>query len=192
MGGGFGQSDLFRYCDTQYAVFVQSDQYLRYELTSDHLDQFIRLLQKGYHCVDLNGDQSNREVWTDRAHFIDVPFFNSLGPFPNGGPGLFHHLPWNEKYLQDTFQNKNYKIAHLKPAIFADNGVFTVRENADGSVLRMRTDTKQLHWEVLPKVPYVFPDLTAEEWADSIAGKFVNGTVPINYKAHSFNCWGNI
>jgi hypothetical protein len=192
MGGGFGQSDLFRWCDTEYAFFIQSDQFLNFELTEEHLAYFIALLNNGYNCIDLNGDQSNRGVWTDRAHFMKTDFFNSLGPFPNGGPGPFHHLPWNERYLQDKFQESNYSIAHIKPAVFKDNGVFTVRE-ISGGLLKMRTDTKQVWWLKNPVEKYIFPEMYDDEWEKSINGTWVDGTTPRKYIENNsvFNCWGD-
>lgn len=191
-GGGFGQTDLFRYCDTEYAFFVQSDQFLRAKLDDSHLAYLVSLIENGYHCVDLNGDQSNRGVWTDRAHFINVNFFNSLGPFPNGGPGM-DHLPWNEKHLQDKFEHNKYQIAHIKPAIFADNGVFTIRQGPDGSILKMRTDTKQLWWIKNPTQKYIFPELYDDEWELSFSGKWIGGTTPRKYIENNsvFNCWGD-
>lgn len=192
MGGGYGQTDLFRFCDTKYAFFVQSDQFLNYPLTEQNIQNFIEILKSGFDCVDLNGDQSQKGIWTDRAHFIDVDFFNSLAPFSNGGPGEFHHLRWNENYLQEVFEKRGNKIAHIKPTIFIDNGVWTVRALPCGGQVSMRTDTKQVNWEKLPKEPYIFPDHTDKEWAEAIAGKWINGTIPENYKKHSFNCWGNV
>ncbi len=193
MGGGYGQTDLFRFCDTKYAFFVQSDQVLRHGLDDYHIDMFIEFLTKNnMDCIDLNGDQSNRGVWTDRAHFIDVDFFNSLAPFPNGGPGKFHHNRWNENYLQEVFEKRGNKFAHLRPAVFQDIGIWTVRELPCGAVMKMRTDTKEMHWISTPKSPYDFPELTESEWNTSISGNWVNGTIPENYKKHSFNCWGNV
>lgn len=191
-GGGVGQTDLFRFCDTKYAYFVQSDQILLYDITEDIQTKFIGYLEDGNaKCVDLNGDQSNRGVWTDRAHFINVDFFNSLVPFPNGGPGELHHLRWNENYLQEVFEKNNYLIMHGKPALFADNGIWTVRELPDGSIVKMKTDTKEVHWIVPPKERYVFPELTDAELAQSIAGLWINGTVPEIYlkRGDSFKHW---
>ena len=59
-GGGVGQTDLFRFADTPYSLFVQSDQIMQLGLDERVLDQFTLMLDNGISCIDLNGDQSNR------------------------------------------------------------------------------------------------------------------------------------
>lgn len=188
-GGGYGQTDLFRYCRTKYAYFIQNDNVLINTITEETNNKFIELLENGYHCIDLNGDQSGRGVWTDRPHFINVDFFNSLGPFPNFGPGL-DNGKWNEQHLQEKFIENNYKIAHIKPLFFADNGKWSVREAGDG-VFKHRTDTKQMY--VVKKPTYmtdVYPPFDKElEWPKVLAGKWVDGDIPVAWKKHSFKFW---
>lgn len=207
-GGGVGQTDLFRWADTDLTLFVQSDQVMTRDLDERSLSMFTDLLTNGpnapvlgcrYHCIDLNGDQSGRGVWTDRAHLIRTSLFNSLAPFPNGGPGPLHHLPWNERYLQDQFAARGWRIAHMgqapgTPPMFTDRGMWTVRECA-GGLLHMRTDTKALWWVTPPTEPYVFPEMTPAEWDLAIGGGWVGGTIPTAYTARaggSFNCWGDV
>ena len=192
-GGGYGQTDLFKICDTKYAFFVQCDQYLAYPIEEQFLKQVIAKLEyENFKCADFNGDQSNKGEWTDRAHLIDVEFFNSLAPFPGGGPGPFNHLRHNENYLQQVFKDNDYKILHITPRIFADNGVFTIREVA-GGIVKMRTDTKEMVWLKKPTEKYSFPHLTDEEWELSIAGNWPDKKIPQIHieKKESFNCWGN-
>ena len=189
LGGGVGQTDLFRWSDTQYTMFVQQDQYLTSVIDIPIFESMTKMLQEGYRCIDLNGDQSGRRVWTDRAHLVETSFFNSLAPFPNGGPGPLHELRWNENYLQEVFSKPENQIFHIPLPFFRDNGVWTVRTQQDGSRVRMKTDTKEVHWEILPTKPYVFPDMSETEWKTSIEGKWVNGTVPERYIQHSFRHW---
>lgn len=190
-GGGVGQTDLFRWCDTRYAYFVQSDQTLIRDITPEIHEQLVRGLETSFRCMDLNGDQSGRGVWTDRAHLIDVAWFNSLVPFPNGGPGPRHEDRWNENYLQEVFARPENQIAHVKPVFFADNGKTTVRELPDGALVMMETDTKAVTWIKAPTQPYVFPEMTEDEWAQSIAGAWPARTVPETYLARgeSFSHW---
>lgn len=195
MGGGVGQTDLFRWSPSPYTLFVQEDQLLVRDITNQYFIEMMILLEPddgtgpGYDCIDLNGDQSNRGVWTDRAHLIRTDFFNGLAPFPNGGPGPLHHLRWNENYLQEKVRPE--RIYHVKPAPFMDRGVWTIRE-VGGGIVRMQTDTKQVWWDRLPTESYVFPEMSEYEWTKSIEGTWIGGTVPEAYKAHSFNCWGNV
>lgn len=192
LGGGVGQTDLFRWVDTKYTLFVQQDQVLETPI-NEALFEYMkaRLSQGACRCIDLNGDQSNRGVWTDRAHLMETDFFNSLAPFPNGGPGPLHHLRWNENYLQEVFARPENQILHLG-RYFRDAGVWTVRTQPDGSRVRMRTDTKQVWWETTPTEKFVFPDMDAEEWQLAFEGKWMGGTVPKAYQPHSFNCWGDV
>lgn len=193
LGGGVGQTDLFRWCDTQYALFVQQDQILEYEISQGVFNWLTNHLHNGYRCVDLNGDQSNRLVWTDRAHLIETGFFNSTGPHPRGGTGPLHAEPWLEKYMQDVFSKPENKIFHVRnPIFFKDVGVWTIREQPDGSLSKLRTDTKQLWWITTPKEKYVYPELSDEEWKTSIDGNWIGGSIPEVYKQHSFNCWGDV
>lgn len=193
-GGGFGQTDLFRWCDTPYAVFVQNDQELLYDIDERAFQTLIGLLEPGgltnepYHCVDLNGDQSNCGAWTDRAHLIKTDFFNGLGPFPNGGPGD-DARPWNEAYLQRVFAERGYKIAHMKPALFADCGKWSVRE-AGGGIFKHRCDTKQM-FVVRPPTyrSEIYPPFNDQEWSRALAGCWVDGAIPEAWKAHSFTHW---
>lgn len=190
-GGGVGQLDLFRYCDTQYAYFVQSDQVLTRDITSDMQSRFIQALESGARAIDLNGDQSGSGRWTDRAHFIDASWFNSLKVPVRGGPGPLHVERWVENYMQEVFDGLGNPIVHVRPTFFADRGIWTVREQPCGGIVRMRTDTKAVTWEKAPKQPYVFPEHTPDEWARAIAGEWAPGTVPSIYlsRGDSFNHW---
>jgi hypothetical protein len=191
-GGGFGQTDLFRWCDTPYAYFVQNDQKLIRDINEETNNKFIELLNNGYNCVDLNGDQSRRGVWTDRAHFIDVKFFNSLVPnLGGGGPGENHHLPWNERGLQDIFKEKMYQIAHVGPLYFEDCGKLSIRKNPDGSVWEIRPDTKGVRLVKGPvKEKYIFPEFTDAEWQQILdSQKWEEWDIPEELKQHSFHVW---
>lgn len=189
-GGGYGQTDLFRWCDTPYALFVQNDQTLIVDIEESAFSQMTGVLASGrYRCVDLNGDQSGRGVWTDRAHLIETAFFNSLGPFPNGGPGL-DAQSWNEAYLQRVFAERGYRIFHVTQPVFSDCGKVSVREAGDG-LYSHECDRKGL--TVLRKPTYrtdVYPPLTPEEWQRMLAGEWRDGDIPEQWRPHSFRVPG--
>ena len=192
-GGGYGQTDLIRFCDTIFFLFVQNDQYLQYPIDENTFDQFKNLLDNGYSCVDLNGDQSGRGAWTDRAHLMKTEVFNSLGPFPNGGPGEFHGQRWNENYLQEVFETRGLKIAHINPKFFQDFGIYSLRDMGEGGVFLHRTDTKQCFVIVPPKVRnFCYPNVTNEEFNIMRDGLWEDGRIPKKEKIHSFNCWGSL
>ena len=196
-GAGFGQTDLLRYCKTKFAIFCQVDQFLLREITQKTMDYLVSMLEDDFKCVDLNGDQSNNHIWTDRCHLINTEFFNSLTPFPNGGPGA-DSLPWNEKYLQEKFKDNNYKIAHIFPLYFADAGKYSQRQagkNKEG-ILIHRTDNKQM-WVIKPILEEcdVYPPLSKEEFKDMINGnwpiwgKDEIGRVPDVWRNNVFEFW---
>lgn len=187
-GGGFGQTDLWRFCKTSYAFFVQVDHVLTQEITEENIQWFIKLLDN-YDCIDLNGDQSNCGGWTDRAHFMKTEFFNSLGPFPNFGPGL-DNGKWNEQHLQEKFRDNKYKIAHVRGRMFADAGKWSVREAGDG-LYKHRCDTKMMY--ILKKPTYkteVYPPFNEAEWREALTGNWpAEGKIPEQWKQHSFIYW---
>ena len=170
-GGGWGQTDLFKYSKTKYSLFCQVDQVLITPIKQETMNYFISLLEGDFKCIDLNGDQSSRGVWTDRAHLINTEFFNSLGPFPNFGPGL-DNGKWNEQHLQEKFKENNYKIAHINPLFFADNGKYSIRQagkNQEG-ILIHSTDEKQM-WVIKPILEpcEVYPPLNSSEmWQEIV------------------------
>ncbi len=194
-GGGYGQTDLFRYCKTKFAFFIQVDHILSQPINQCDIDYFIHLLNNGFKCIDLNGDQSNKDIWTDRAHFIDVAFFNNLSPFPNFGPGL-DDGKWNEQHLQEKFKENNYKIAHVHNMIgrvlFKDCGKWSVRQAGDG-LYKHRCDTKQIY--ILKKPTYiteVYPPFHKElEWPKVLNGEWKDGDIPIGWQKHSFKVWND-
>lgn len=187
-GGGVGQTDLFRASPSPYTLFVQCDQVLRYDISAQEFIKMMIMLEPDmYDVLDLNGDQSGRGVWTDRAHMVRTEWFNSLAPFPNGGPGL-DDVPWNEAYLQTKV--KPECICHVQPALFADIGKWSVREAGDG-IYRHACDTKQL-W-VVKQPTYrteAYPPFNEDEWVRALAGQWVDGDIPEVWKAHSFKVEG--
>lgn len=191
-GGGFGQTDLIRFSRTKFTLFVQNDQSLLYDIDGDAFKYFTYLLEYlGYHCVDLNGDQSYKGIWTDRAHLINTAFFNSLGPFPNYGPGL-DHGKWNEQYLQETFSKNNYKIAHISPNLFQNNGKWSIRTAGDG-LYKHRTDTKILFIEKQPTYKTeTFPPFDDSDWQLALSGNWPkDGKIPNLWMKDSFTVWND-
>ena len=191
LGGGCGQTDLYRFAESEYVAFLQSDQILNHQLGEKEIDYFISLLNNGFDCIDLNGDQSQQGRWTDRAHIVKTDFINSLAPFPNGGPGKLHHLRWNENYLQEVFDKRGNKIAHIKPIVFIDNGRISIRENPDGSKWKHHPDTKQL-WLISGPVKeqYIYPRFSSLEWKEVLESqKWQDGAIPEEEKPHSFHVW---
>lgn len=192
-GLGYGTEDLFRFCDTEWAIYWQNDQELMLPIKSESIDVFIEILdrEKDIGAISLAGSPCGKNVYSERAHFINVPFYNSI-PKTHGGCGPFNHLKYNEQAVQEYFKANKLDFFALSMPMARDIGFYTIRELPDGAIVRMRTDTKSVRWIKLPTQSYMFPEMTEQEWADSIAGKWVPGNIPSKYLAGSFNCWGNI
>lgn len=167
-GLGFGTTDLFKICDTRYAIYVQSDQYLRRTFAQDEVEFLISFFDtakdnKAIKSISLAGDQCQGK-YSERAHIIDVNFYNSISNKPNGGAGPYHDIEWNEGYIQRHYETMNY-LHYIYETLFMDNGCYATRQNPDGSVWTHRTDTKQLKYISGPiNHKFVYPQFTDAEW----------------------------
>jgi len=193
-GGGFGQIDLFNYCSEDFVFFVQSDQILVQEI-NEELVQYFKGLLENFECIDLAGQQCRDEtglpIYSERAQFINRKFYNSIENKPGGCAGPFAHLEWNEGYVQNKFRENDWKIAHINPIIFSNNGKVSERINPDGSRWKHFTDTKELFLISGPiKEKYVYPNLTDSEWDDCIKEqRWEDGQIPDKEINQSFKYW---
>jgi hypothetical protein len=189
-GCGFGTLELFRLCDTEYAFYVQCDQFMVHTLKDEHIDVFKRILKEpSVKAVDLNGGLS-RGIYCERAHFISVPFYNSIPDKPGGGPGPFEHVEWNEGYVLNYFKENNYQSLVMSPLLFMDNGKYTIRNNFDGSIWKIRTDTKEVWMIKPPTEKYRVPNFTDAEWDEVIKNQhWPPGKIPEKDRPYSFRCY---
>lgn len=210
-GLGVGTRDLFAASFSPYSVYLQNDQMFIEDLTQELFDDFTHMLggklfleikdeaeprDSGWHVasISLAGQIAGPSVYSERAHFIHTSFYKALeasGQLSTFGAGPYHHGEWREAAIQRYYkEHQLMHVTHLQPLV-RDVGIWTIRDCAGGR-LHMRTDTKALWWEKPPTEPYVFPELTEDEWQIALAGRWVNGTVPMTYRlrGESFNCWG--
>jgi hypothetical protein len=192
-GLGYGTEDLYRFCETEYAIYWQNDQILGRKVSQEEIDLIIQYLKAHENligAIGLAGPVAG-ETFSERANFFKTNFYNSI-PKTHGGCGPFNHLKYNEQAVQEYFVQKNLKfVIHQNPWAI-DNGVTTIRQLPCGGEVEMRTDTKQVWWRKLPKENYMFPDMTDEEWRISISGDWPDGKTPQRYidQGLVFNCWG--
>lgn len=189
-GCGFGTMQLFQSCDTDYAFYIQCDQFLVHPLNQVDVDSFVEILKNDPKLayIDLAGNQGHG-VYSERGQFINTKFYNSISKF-GGGPGPFHHVQWTEETVQDYLKTKELTFVSVSPTVIADVGKWAVRQNPDGSKWKHRTDTKELHMISPPKEKYVYPYFTDEEWNQVLTkGIWEDGKIPEREKPHSFNCW---
>lgn len=188
LGCGMGTMQLFAYCKTKYAFYVQVDQILRSKITQDSIDFFIKYIEKNDRVkyVDLAGNQGHGQ-YSERAAFVPVDWYNNIRKSP-GGPGPLSHITWTEQCVQEHMREKveTFASTHL----FLDNGKFSVRSNPDGSIWRHRTDQKTLWCIKKPNEKYVYPKLNDDEWKEAIAGNWPKeGKIPEKQKKDSFIAW---
>jgi hypothetical protein len=197
-GGGFATMQLFQSCDTEYALYIQADQYFYRKTKQEEVDSWVDALCKyptdnpdaetKISHIDLAGNQGHGE-YSERGHLINVDFYNSI-PKHGGGPGPYHHLEWTEYTMQQHIKQNDLEMVSVQPLAIADAGKWAVRENPDGSKWKHRTDTKELWMLSPPSEKYVYPKFTDREWEKTLEDKsWPDGQIPEGEKEHSFTHW---
>lgn len=192
-GCGNGTDQLFRSANTEWALYVQNDQQLVQLLTQGMINGFIDFLTERpeFLSIDLAGGQAGVNTYSERAHFINVKRYLEIfrgikGQI--GGPGPFNFNKYSEEYVQEYCKENKLNIA-VGPRVFADCGVTSIREIGDG-IYEHRCDTKQLWIHKNPTYKTAaYPPFNDEEWELALNGKWINGTIPIQWKPHSFQVW---
>ena len=136
-GCGAGTNALYNYCDTDFMIYVQNDQYLHRQFTLLELEALVNKLQEGYATIDLSGGAGHRDKFSERAYFSKPSVINSNPEKGYGGPGPFEtNTMWSEEMTGLYLEKMGMKIFHDWPMLFGNIGRFTVREDKDGKVTR--------------------------------------------------------
>ncbi len=191
-GGSWAMRDLAYLCQSEYAFLLQSDQFLKEEITETTIEYFKGLLNSGYKCVDLAGCQCGEQnKYSDRAQFVWVDNYQqwvrgckNFGPGPTQGDG-----PHNEELIQVRFKAGDWKIAHVSPLFFADNGKWSIRQHPDGSITKHATDEKTLFIIKQPTKKIESMGIDDESWELILSGKWQDGSIPNSWKKDSFYCF---
>ncbi len=195
-GGSLGEQDLFNFCKTPYAIFVQCDQILNKEIIQETFTRFKQIVDYDSHirCIDMAGGQAGMNIYSDRAHFINRDFFNAIENKPEWGPGhegTVENGQHSEGYIQDKFKRMGWRVIHTDH--FTDNGKWSIRQiQGNNGISKHSTDSKQLFWVERPNhvgPDGSFPNLTKREWELSVNGEWIDGTIPENWKRDSFTYW---
>ena len=198
IGCGAATSQLFAQCESDFAFYVQVDQQLACDIKEENVLQFKTMILSGeYFHIDLAGDQAHG-VYSERAHFISKSNYFKV-PLSFGGPGPLCDLDWSEGSVQQYMKINDLKYISIYAQSdngtvippFLDRGVWSMRENPDGSKWKHKTDTKQLWLLSGPvKERFDYPDLTEEEWSDVLINQtWEDGKIPKNQEKDSFVCW---
>lgn len=191
-GEGFGCVELYQNCRSKYSFFIENDCELTVPITEESISEFIRAIESGIACIDLTGGICGENVYSGRVFFIETNFYKSIKKCDEngiyGGPGPFNDVPPLEHFIQKFFKDNNYQVAHTG-RIYKENGKWSVREIGDG-MYKHRTDTQAFY--ILRKPTYKtkeYPPFDDEEWNLALSGKWIDGTIPNKWAAHSFTFW---
>jgi len=194
-GLGIGTTDLFKSCNSEYAIYVQSDQFLRRTFAPDELEYIVSMLEtqrngRTIKSVSLAGDNAGNSQYSERAHLIRTKFYNDIPGKTIYGAGPYHNGEWNESVIQKYYKNNNY-LHYIYDILFQDNGKYAVRQNPDGSKWRHTTDKKTLELLNGPiKEKFVYPNFTEDEWKLVLETQnWPKDQIPENDKKHSFTYW---
>ena len=187
-GGGYGTEDLYKICDTEFAVYVQCDQWLNMPICQKDLDIFSYGLSLGHSCIDLAGAQCGEGIYSERANLMSVELYNSIKGKPHGGPGPFGDYEHNEGYIQRYFKENNMTVGHVTP-YFANNGKWSIREHPCGGITKHSTDEKKLYVIKRPTSKTNSIGIGEEDWKKVVNGEWNDGNIPREWMAHSFKYW---
>lgn len=194
IGCGAATVQLFAQCESDFALYVQVDHQLLFNLSEGLIDNFKMMILSGdYFYVDLAGNQGNG-VFSERPFFISKKnYFSAKIEF--GGPGPLCDLTWSEESIQNHIKKNNLKFHssyfeshNSKYPPFLDCGKWSVRENPDKSQWRHRPDSKEL-WLVKGPVKerHSYPKFNEEEWRNVLTYQsWPDGKIPEQEKANSF------
>ena len=188
-GCGLGMRQLFQSCESDYVMLIQVDQFLGAEITNDFIREVIVYLEQNpkYLYCDLAGNQSHG-TYSERGHLINRHKYLSIPNINNtiGGPGPYSEYQWTENLVQQYMKKEN--LSFISYHLFADNGVYSVRDMNEGGAWVHRTDTKKL-WNLRKplKLNPSYPKFSENE--QKLAFDWPDGKIPENEIAHSFTCW---
>jgi hypothetical protein len=189
-GAGFGSIDLFNYCNTDYAFYIEGDQTFIRDFTKEELNLWKSKIEKdNYEFISPIGNATQGE-FSQRAFFTKTLFYRQLSlNMPCGGPGPYCEKNTNENFTQKYLLNTN-KLYNVNPPLCTDMGCFSRCINPDKSEWLHRTDTKQ-HWLIKGPVKekYVYPQFNEEEWEKILNQQEWNGEIPEKLKTCSFVYW---
>jgi hypothetical protein len=136
-GCGHGTNTLFNFCDTDYCMYVQNDQYMCRDFEEKELHEMIKTCESEYASIDLSGGAGHNDRYSERAHFINKNTILENPTLAYGGPGPFEHkIFWSEESTQNHFKKNNYKVHHNWEMLFCNNGRYSVREDENGNIER--------------------------------------------------------
>jgi hypothetical protein len=191
-GGGFGTVQLVNNSFNKYILWIECDCELQATIEEEGLNSLIKALQSDFACIDLTGGICGFNIYSGRCFFMDRERYNSIKKDENGvygGPGPYNSTRYLESFIQEYFKNNGLKVGHVT-GLIKDNGKWSIRQVGDG-IYRHRCDTKQMY--IIKTPTYMteeYPPFDKDlEWPNVLAGKWIDGEIPLKWKNLSFQYW---
>lgn len=200
-GLGLGSRDIMNASFSPYTLMMQNDQLFARDLTVADFEALVTQLGKDtvdgkIASINLAGKIAPTNHYSERAHLLFTTFYKQMernGELGYAGAGPYHHSgPWREASIQAIYSAQG--LIHWTPPTIQwvrDNGVYALRDGHDGGVFLHRTDSKKCWVIVTPtgsKNP-AYPKMTDMEFESVRRGEWVDGTIPEQEIADSFDCW---
>lgn len=187
VGCGTATIELFKMCSTEYAIYMQNDQAFQKLLRQDYIDDLITHFNDKVKSISLAGMPCGPLIYSERAHLINVDFYNSIPNKTIGGPGPLNDIKYSEQSIQEHYKTHGFIHAAVQPFV-ADNGVYSIRE-LGGGIMKWRTDTKELCIILPPKEKIEHLNLTDDEWQTIINDEWEDWKIPKSWEKDSFKFW---
>ena len=201
MGLGLGTRDIMNASFSPYTLMMQNDQLFSRDLTQADFDALTSQLGKEINgkkiaSINLAGKIAPANHYSERSHIVFTTFYKQMernGELGYAGAGPYHHAgPWREASIQAIYAAQG--LIHWTPPTtpwVSDNGVFAVRDEAQGGIFLHRTDLKKC-WVIVPPIGPknpLYPKMTDAEFELAKKGEWVDGAIPEQEIADSFDCW---
>ncbi len=194
-GLGIGTRDLFASCFTEYAFYLQNDQFLFRDFTLMEFQYLVDCLNKENNVVSitLSGIPCGQNIYSERGHLIKTDFYKWMEqklPLKHYGAGPWHDGEWRESQIQNFYKQNNLIHQEARPLVM-DNGRRAIRQNPDGSLWEHFPDTKALKLLKGPiKERFIYPKFSDREWENVLkTQQWPAGAIPELEVNDSFHVW---
>ncbi len=194
-GLGIGTRDLFAACFTEYAFYLQNDQFLFRDFTLMEFEYLADSLNKedGINSISLAGVPCGKYIYSERGHIIKTNVYQWMErkiPLKHYGAGPYHDGEWRESQIQKFYKENNLIHQEGRPLVI-DNGKRAIRQNPDGSLWEHFPDTKALKLVKGPiKERFVYPKFSDREWDEAISSQsWPDNKIPELEVKDSFHVW---
>ncbi len=187
-GAGFGCVELWNNCNTDYGLFLESDQVLCRQVNDKELKSWIKAYNSNPKIKFLNliGHDTNFE-FSQRCFFANTLFYRQLAlELPCGGPGPYISRGSNEGYTQ-KYLSDNQLINFTIPQAFINVGQNAFTETEDGCIFLHKTDL--MTCTLVSGVPRIKPDyykFSDEQWAKILETKECKDVIPEGWAKGQF------